>query len=176
MKEFLKKIKVVDNLTTKIEIQKKDFVPKFRAHVDEGSTSVFSGMFEVFSSSKNDFKGQVGFDYFEIRRKQRMFQSKMGSAIASGTYRQEGQHLVIETEINGFSKMMIPFYVFLIVVYPIFIFGFFQDGFKGDNTFALPFIIFHALFMFSIPYIGMRLSTKRMKRDLEREFYFIARK
>ena len=41
MKEFLKQIKLIENLTTEIEIQKNDFVSIFKQNVDEESTGLF---------------------------------------------------------------------------------------------------------------------------------------
>lgn len=178
MKEFLKKIKLIEYLTTDVEIQKTEFVSKFKQHVDEGSTGMFSDTFDVFSSSKNEYKGQVGHEGFKIKRRRKFFDTNMNLAVASGTYRQSNEKLIIETEINGFSAMMIPFYLFAIVFYSIFIGVFFMaDNIEGNGAgFALPFILIHAAFMFGIPYFIMRRSTKRMKHELEREFYFMTKK
>ncbi|KQC29839.1 hypothetical protein [Flagellimonas eckloniae] len=178
MKEFLKKIKLIEHLITDVEIQKTEFVAKFRQHVDEGSTGMFSDTFDVFSSSKNEYKGQVGYEGFKIKRRRRFFDMNMNLAVARGTYRQSNEKLIIETEINGFSGMMIPFYLFAIVFYSIFIGTFFMtDNIEGNGAgFALPFILIHAAFMFGIPYFIMRKSTKRMKHELEREFYYMTKK
>ena len=178
MKEFLKKIKLIEHLKTDIEIQKTEFVSKFRQQGDEGSTGIFSDTFDVFSSSKNEYKGQVGYEGFKIKRRRKFFDMNMNLAVASGTYRQNNEKLIIETEINGFSGMMIPFYLFAIVFYSIFIGAFFMaDNIEGNGDgFALPFIFIHAAFMFGIPYFMMRRSTKRMKHELEREFYYMTKK
>ena len=178
MKELLKKLKLIDYLQIELIIQKNDFVNKLRNHVDEGSTGVFSSPFEAFSSSKNEYKGQVGYDGFKIKRKRKFFDTNMNLAVASGTYRQNSEKLIIETEINGFSGMMIPFYLFALVFYSIFIGAFFMaDNIKGNGAgFALPFIFIHAAFMFGLPYFMMRRSTKRMKHELEREFYYMTKK
>jgi hypothetical protein len=178
MKEFLKKIKLIEYLTTEIEIQKNDFVSNFSKNVDEGSTGVFSSPFEAFSSSKNEYKGQVGYDGFKIKRKRKFFDTNMNLAIASGIYRQNNEKLIIETEINGFSGMMIPFYLFALVFYSIFIGSFFMaDNIEGNGAgFALPFIFIHAAFMFGLPYFMMRRGTKRMKHELEREFFYMTKK
>lgn len=157
MKEFLKKIKLVENLTTDIEIQKTEFVSKFRQHVDKGSTGLFSDTFDIFSSSKNEYKGQVGYGGFKIKRRRKFFDMTMNLAVASGTYQQHNEKLIIEAEINGFSGIMIPFYLFAIIFYCIFIGAFFMaDNIEGNATgFALPFIFIHAAFMFGIPYFIM---------------------
>ncbi|UII26074.1 hypothetical protein LVD15_22650 [Fulvivirga maritima] len=177
MKEFLRSIKLVDNLTTELNIQKSEFVKTFKAHVDEGSTGFGSDAFDVFSSSKNEYKGHVGYDNFKIKRRRRFFDRNMNLAVASGTYKQKESQLIIETEINGFSGMMIPFYIFALIFYSFFIVTFsFADNINGNGAgFALPFIIIHAAFMFGIPYFMMRRSTKRMAHELEREFFYMTK-
>lgn len=178
MKEFLKKIKLIEYLTTEIEIQKNEFVLKFSQHVDEGNIGAFSSPFEAFSSSKNEYKGQVRFEGFKIKRRRKFFDSNMNLAVATGTYRQSNEKLIIETEINGFNGIMIPFYLFTFIFYSIFVGIFFNtETFEGNGAgFALPFIFIHAAFMFGVPYFMMRRSTKRMKHELEREFYYITKK
>ena len=177
MKRFLEKLKWVQYLNTELEIPKNEFVIHFKNYVDEGDIGFFSGAFDAFSSSKNEFKGHVGFNDFKIKRRRRFFDMNMNLAIAKGIYRQKGDRLIIETEINGYSRM-IPYYVFLLVFYSIFIFGFFMaDNINGDEQFfGGPFIFFHALFMFGIPYFMMRNSAQRLKHELEREFYYMTKK
>lgn len=46
----------------------------------------------------------------------------------------------------------------------------------GDQLFAGPFLFFHAILMFGIPYFIMRRSTQRLKHELEREFYYMTKK
>ena len=178
MKEFLEKIRLIEHLTTEVEIQKSEFVATLERNVDKGGLDFFSDAFDVFSSSKNEYKGHVGPAGFKIKKRRRLFDMHMSLAVASGSYRQRDEKLVIETEINGFSGIMIPFYLFAILFYSIFIVAFiFTDGIKGDTSwFALPFILLHAAFMFGIPYFIMRRSAKRMKHDLEREFYYLTKK
>lgn len=177
MKGFLKKLKLIDYLSTELEIDKNDFFNRLKASVDEGDIGMFSETFDVFSSSKNEYKGHVGLGVFKIKRRRKFFDMNMHLAIAKGTFKQRDNHLKIDTEINGFSGMMIPFYVFLIVFYLIFIIGFSTtNNVEGNmDAVALPFIIIHATFMLGIPYFMMRRSVKRMKHELEREFYYMTK-
>ncbi len=55
MKEFLRKLKLIDNLNSELEIQKNDFVAILKENVDDGSTSFFSDAFDIFTSSKNSY-------------------------------------------------------------------------------------------------------------------------
>lgn len=177
MKELLRRLKLIDHLTTEIEIQKNDFVTRFKENVDKGSTGFMAGTFDVFSSSKNEYKGYVGSESFKIKRRGRFFDVSSNLAVAKGTYRQKDNTLIIDTEINGFTGMMIPFYIFAIICYAIFITVFiFADNIEGNGAgFAIPFILIHASFMLGIPYLMMRRSTSRMKHELERELYYMTK-
>ena len=177
MKDFLKKLKLVDYLVTELEISQHDFVNRLSASVDEGSVGMFFNSFEAFSSSKNEFKGHVGLYDFKIRRRRRFFDMNMNLAVASGTFEQRGNFLRINTEINGFMGMIVPFYVLLIVFYSVFVILFLTaDDVEGNMDFiALPFIIIHAAFMFGVPYFMMRRSVSKMKHELDREFYYLTK-
>ncbi|HEX5171160.1 MAG TPA: hypothetical protein VFW11_18415, partial [Cyclobacteriaceae bacterium] len=111
---------------------------------------------------------------FKIRRKRKFFDMNMNIAVAQGTYRQRDGVLIIETEINGFHGMFIPFYVIGIVFYIGMITTISLSG-NPMPVFVFPFILFHAAFMFGIPYFMMKRSTKRMKYELEREFYYMTK-
>ena len=178
MKEFLKKIKLIENFTIEIEFKKNDFVSKLKEHVDEGSIGLFANAFDVFSSSKNEYKGHVSYDEFKIKRRKRFFDMNKNLAIARGSYKQKNETLIIETEINGFNRIMIPYFLFTIVFYLIFIGVIIMtDSFKGIEVgFVFLFLFIHATFMFGIPYFLMRRSTKRMKYELERDFYYLTKK
>jgi len=179
MKDFLKKIKLIDTLTVTVDdVTKSEFVSKFKPHVDEGDIGIFSGLFEVFSSSKNQYKGEVSYDGFKIRKRRKIFDTNRNFAIATATYRQSNDKLFIETEINGGGYYLLPLYLFLFIFY-IAVVGIFistespEGGFPG---FAIPFLVVHALLMFGVPYFFMRRSVKKMKHDLERELFFIIKK
>ena len=176
VKELLMKIKLIEHLTTDVEIQKTEFVSKFRDSVDEGSTGVFLDAFDIFSSSKNEYKGYVGNENFKIKRKRKLFDMNMSTAVASGIYHQNNEKLIIETEINGFNEMMILFYLLAIVFYSIFIITFLTvDNIQG-NVPGLTFILIHGAFLFGISYFIMRRSVNRMKHELEREFFYLTKK
>ena len=178
MKDYLRKLKLLDHLTTDVEIQKNEFVSQLRKHVDEGGMGIFSDFFDVFSSSKNEFKRQVDYNGFKIKRRRWMFDFNNNLAVATGTYRQDGEKLIIETEINGFTGMMVPFCILLTVAYLVFFSVFLFTGVRYQEgiEFAFPFLFIHAAFMYGIPYFLMRRSTKRLKHELEREFYYMTKK
>jgi hypothetical protein len=176
MQQLLKKLKLVQSFSTKIEMQKSEFVNKFRQHVDEGDTGPFSDVFDAFSSSKNEYKGHVGFNEFKIKRRKKFFDMNMSLAVAKGTYRQQENSLIIEAEINGFRGQMIPFLIIAIFIYTIAIVAILFSNTEGSGAgFAIPFILIHACFMFGFPYLLMRRSVSKMHHELEREFYFMTK-
>ena len=73
MKNLLIKLKLIDYLNTELKISKSEFLRKLNLIVDEGSTNSLTDIFDVFSSSKNEYKGKVDFTKFEIRRKRKFF-------------------------------------------------------------------------------------------------------
>lgn len=174
MKEFLKRLKLIDNMTTTLPISKVEFVNRLNEITDSSSTGMMSDTFDVFSSSKNEFKGQVNVDGFKLKRRRRFFDTNMNFAVAQGIFSIDNDQLKVETEINGFKNFFILFYVFLIIFYSIFIFGFIGSA-NGVEFIAIPFILIHGTIMFGLPYFIMRRSVKRMKYELEREFFFLTK-
>lgn len=174
MKDFLHKLNLLEYLKLEIEIDLYKFVDKFRGSVGEGATDVITEFFDAFSSSKNEYKGHVDYNGFKIKKRRRMFDMNFNFAVAKGNFEQVENKLIINTEINGFSEAMIPYYAFCIVFYLIFFFAilFGVEFNTGDDPFVLPFIIIHAFFMLGLPYFMMKRSVKKMKYDLEREFYY----
>ncbi|WP_299122730.1 hypothetical protein [uncultured Winogradskyella sp.] len=180
MENFLRKIKLIDSFSTTLNTSKSDFTSALRNHVDEAEIdSFFSGVFEMFSSSENKFKGLVSHSGFKIRKRRRFFERNFGKAIAKGNLREQGDKLVINTEINAFNNYMIFMFGALIVFYLVFFIIVFGSIFSENSelpVFVPIFVLVHAVFMFGIPYFIMRKGVRRMKQDLEREFHFIISK
>ena len=178
MKEFLRKLKLVDHLTVELEIEKSDFVERFKQVVDFGSVGEFGSLFDLFSRSKNEYIGSVHEGGFMIKRKRKLFNPALSMAVATGQFIQKGQKLTINSEINSFKGRMVFFYAFAFIFYCIFVAAFFipSEGQSSSmNSYFLPFIFMHAAFMFGIPYFFMRSATKAMKRELEREFFYLTK-
>lgn len=174
MEDFLKKLKLIDYLTTNLQISKTEFVQRLSLITDEGNTGIFSNTFDAFSSSKNEFKGQVNHNGFTLKRRTRFFDTNMNMAVANGTLTENNGKLTVETEINGFNNFFIIFYVFLIIFYSLFIFSFSSSD-NNVEFFAIPFLLLHGTLMFSMPYFMMRRSVKRLKYELEREFFYLTK-
>jgi hypothetical protein len=178
MKDFLKKIKIIQYLTLSLEMDQNEFVDCLRQNIDQGSTGGFADSFDVFSSSKNEYKGAVGLDTFEIKKKRRFFDNTGSLAKATGTISKERKSITINVEINGLSTMMTIFFVIITIFYVLFIVIAFVLPMvsSGIVAFIIPFIFIHALFMIGLPYLMMRRSVKRLKHDLERDFFFFTKK
>ena len=167
MKEFLKKINLIDHLTTELPISKISFADRLHAIVDEGSMGFFSNPFEAFSSSKNEFKGNVNYDGFTIKRRRKFFDTSANFAIATGTFSEQNGKLFVETEINGFGKFFILFYIIIILSYSAISLSILLNSNNNEEPFfVLPFLLLHALLMCGIPYFLMRRSVKRLKYEL----------
>ncbi len=177
MKQILVRIKLVEYLNSEIEVDIYKFVDKFRENVEECELGMMSDSIDFFSSNKNEYRGHVDYQGFKIKRRRRLFDSTMSLSIAKGTFEQKETILNIKAEINGFSGMMIPFYIVGIIIYGAFFIALLTGvEFNGNESgFALPFILLHAIFMLGLPYFMMRRSVKRMKYDLEREFYYLTK-
>ena len=174
MKEFLKRIKLIDSMTTTLQTSKVEFVNRLKEIIDEGNTGMMSDTFDVFLSSKNEFKGQINFNSFKVQRRRRVFDTNMNFAVANGTFTENNGQLTIETEINSFNNFFIIFYAFLIIFYSIFFLDFLDSDNNGEFI-AIPFILLHGTFMFGLPYFMMRRSVKRLKYELEREFFYLTK-
>ncbi len=177
MKEYLERLHLVDYLQLELEMQKNKFEAKLMKQVDKGSLGIFADSFDIFSSSKNVYKGEVGNGRFRIKKRRRFFDVDSYLAIASGSYSQKDDRLIIEAEINGFSGGMIPFFIFLIVFYTVVLGIIFVGFWRGEeaSVFVPLIILLHAALMIGIPYFLMKNSTKRLKRSLEKDFYYMTK-
>lgn len=175
MNNFLKRIGLIQSTKIDLKTNKPDFVRLLHQNIDESDLGFGSSFLEAFSSSKNDFKGYVSSNGFKIRRKRKMFQQNMGIAVATGTFRQKGELLEIDTEINGFSNWMIFFYAFVMLFYLAFLSIFFFAS-ESPDFFFIPIIIIHASFMLGLPYFFAKKAVSSTKRDLEKEFIYLMNK
>jgi hypothetical protein len=169
MKEFFRKIGLVEQIKIELPVQRAEFISELKVHVDEPRTELF----EVFSNSRNDYKGKVEGDTFDIKKRRRLFDSRLSFARAIGriTAREDG--IVIEVELIGYSVLIIPFFVFLFAIYG---FAIISVLFRGvEFLWTIPLIVIHAAFMIGIPYVVMRKSITRIHHNIERDFFFMIR-
>jgi len=167
MDTIFKKIGLSDNLRIELPISISDFVNTLSSNVDSPQWDFF----DVFSSSRNRYKGSVKLNSFELKQKRRLFDTNVNWARVSGSFRQEGEKVIVDIGINGFRLMMIPFFILGIVIYGITVVAIIGEGDAGAGI--LPFLLIHALFMFGIPYFIMKRSVRSAKYDIERDIYFL---
>ncbi|HMG88996.1 MAG TPA: hypothetical protein VK589_03015 [Chryseolinea sp.] len=179
MNEFLRRIKLIDDFSVELEVERNVFVDRLMSIVDPGGTGTIFTSFEGFSSNRKEYKGKVGNDGFEIRRRKKLFDTNMNLAIAKGKWRQRENHLIVETEVNSFNNFFILFIVILLGFYAFGVVALLLSNNGTDESnmgmaIGLPFLLVHAAFMLGIPYLVIRRSTNRMKYDLTREFHYLA--
>ena len=177
MKNLLIKLKLIDYLNTELKISKSEFLRKLNLIVDEGSTNSLTDIFDVFSSSKNEYKGKVDFSKFEIKRKRKFFDINFNFPLAKGTVNQKGELLYINTEINAFKGLIVFFFIILLIFYSIFlitlIFGGINEG--KESLIIIPFILIHGSLMLGMPYLFLRKSVERFKYNFERELFYLTK-
>ena len=71
MNDYLKKIKLAQEINIELQISKSDFTKKFRENVDESDLGFEP--FEVFTSSKNEYKGNIENNRFELKKRRKLF-------------------------------------------------------------------------------------------------------
>jgi hypothetical protein len=175
-RSILERLKLIDHLTLEIPIDKQEFVNRLRNTVDKGDTGVFSSVFEALRSSKKEYKGQVTPDSFKLRRRRKFFDTNMTFATAEGSFSQKDNLLVIESTIIGFRKVYLVFVALLLLFYAAVILSVILSDASGVMRWLIiPFLIFHSVMMFGIPYLVLRRGVSRLKYDLEREFYYLTK-
>jgi len=177
MKKLLKKLKLFEDFTMELNIRQKDFLKNLKDIVDEREKGFFVPPSPNFSSRKKEFEGKVGDNGFHIKRKKKSFDFGIYEAKATGTFKQTGDKLVVNTKIYGFSKKLIPFYIFISLFFFVFIFVFFStENLDPEYRTYVGLILFSsALLMFVLPYVLMKNDTQALKYKLEKEFYYMTR-
>lgn len=179
MEDFLRKIKLIDEMSTKLNITSSEFVRELKVNVEESNIdSVFSGLFEGFSSNKKAYKGLVDSRGFYIRKKKRLFEKKRGSINAKGTFRTNADVLIINTTIRAFNVNRMIVMSLISICYITFII--YQFGnINPYSSFFENVPIFFILFFMAMPLIlwfSLKKEVANMKKDLEKQFQSISRK
>ncbi|WP_157472291.1 hypothetical protein [Neolewinella persica] len=177
MDNLLEKYKLIGYHTTELEMDKMEFSKRLRKVVDEGSTGAIGNPFEAFSSSENDFIGKVTSEGFEIRRRRKMFEPNFSMAYVTGKFVQNRDCLTITSKIHGIGKSLKIFIIAITGFYLLFaIMILLVSTANSDFPFYMAlFLIPHAALMFWIPFFMARYAVRRMKKELEREFHYLAR-
>ena len=167
MKEFLKKIHVIEKMSMNLDIEKNDFISILRKKVDPRQ----SNFFDLFSSSKNVYKGIVTNEAFEIKKK---FQKKTNLAKVKGEFSQDGNLLRIDMEITAFyGSMKFGFWGMIATILSMIILNLMLEDFYNDS-----FNFYLLLFLGCLPFLGfyyylLRKYVKDMKSNIEKDFTII---
>lgn len=176
MEDFLRKIKLIDHLSTTVHSTRTEFISGLRNNVEESDiNNIFSGFLEVFSTDKKKYKGLVDSKGFHIRKKRKFFEKKHGSVNAKGTFITNGDSLIVNTQINAMTKNQLILMSVGLVCYLTFIgYQFGLDSMKNmfDNI-PIFFYIFITL-MPLISYFSLKKQVAKMKKDLEEQFNSIS--
>ena len=169
MKKLLYKLKLIDYLTTELEIEKSDFVNKFCKSVDEKNINI-----SRYCTSRNkEYIGKVSNEGFEIVRRKLSISRGLNSAKVKGSFSYEKNKLIIKSEINIFyGPYIIVFIVFTIlnlIFISIIILG------KSVNSFLIVFFLMFFLQYFFM-FFQLKRNLQRVKYDIERELYYTTKK
>jgi len=177
MKKIFEKLGLSEHITTELTLPKNEFIDKFKEMVDEREKGFFAGSPARPSTGREEFEGKVYENGFRVKRKKKSFEFTINEAVATGNFEQQGDKWVLKTEISGFSRKMIPFYLFIIPFYIVFIYAFLTspDLDTEYRTYVALILFSSAILMFFLPYILMRNDTQSLKHDLEKEFFYILR-
>lgn len=171
MNDFLRKIHLVKDISLQLPVSKIDFIQKFRNNVDQSDLSFVP--FEVFQSSRNEYKGNISNNAFQLRKRRKLFDNNYTFAKVTGKFSEDNNQLNVNVEINGFRKRMLLILGIMVMFYSIFlVFSLFLSGDNSAPFFFLPFILIHMSLMLGIPYFVIRRSVKRMIYDLERDLHY----
>jgi hypothetical protein len=167
MNKRLDKLGLSEDLSLKYYVQHIDFVEQFQKCTDPNQ----SGVFDVFSSSKIDYRGNVSSSEFAVRKKKRFFDSLSAIPLISGTIQSEknGTRLLVNVcAFTGIMKYITWMLVFIYVAAAIFL------AFSGLATKygMLPFLflILHAFVIFLVFYLILRRSVSKVSENLDRDF------
>lgn len=136
-------------------------------------------MTEAWQAGQNDYVGEVSHEGFRIRKRKTFFQANgFPNAVATGTFKETRETLTIETIIRSQTKWLLPFYAIATLLYlSIFSalgYAAISGAASSELYFLVPFLLVHAGLMFYLPYWLLKRSVAKTRRDLEREFFWIA--
>ena len=163
------KLKQFHNI--ELKTTKSRFVENLKHNVDKEKISFNNSILEFFSQGYSKYKGEVGHKGFKIKKRNRLFNIGRHMAVASGTYHQKGNELVVSTEINGFQGGMKLYYGFLTMFYLIYFIPMILTNSQLEQgfIFTIAIIILQMIFLFGMPYLIMRRSISYLKNELSND-------
>jgi len=174
MKNLLRKFHLVEYLKIELEIDESEFIKKLESQVDENQ----GNFLDLFSRSKNNYKGMVFPQSFELKRKKRFSDSKSNSAIAYGTFEQVNDNLIVNVKIIAFNEDALNLSIYGLLAFTLLIncILLFSKWEGHLGIYTIPFILIFDLFILGWPYLLFRNSVKRMSYELKRDLYLMTEK
>lgn len=175
IKKILRRLKLIEDFDFEIEIKRPEFVEKLSNKLEDYEFSIMSEIFEIFDSGPPGYKGKITNDDFEIKRKRELFNYVPSIPIVKGRFKEDNNRLLIHTEIRGLRIGMI---ILLSIIFSILTLLACLVAFSNNKEVfpAIFFLVFPIPFIAILHYFQIRHAIVTMKRDLERELYFISKK
>ncbi len=164
MNDFLKTLKLEENLSTTIQSSKLDFESYLNKIVETGETDWYSGSTDAFSINKYIFKGHLYNDGFEIKERVNFRQSTLAKAI--GKISEANEQTIIEIKIIGLSNFLILFYALILIQSAVFCYDFFSGNINLDTFERILILILYSFFLL-FPAILTKWSIKALKNALQ---------
>jgi hypothetical protein len=176
MNDFLLKIGLIDKLTLELDITREEFIKRFQQNVDADQFELF----EILSRSKNQYKGTITLNNFQMEKRRSFTTSNFSRGTATANFFHQNDKLVVEASITSVRRLYVVFFLFFMtIIYATSLFtvivSVVQDEPSSIKFWVIPFILIHAAFIFGIPYLILKSTVRKMKYDLERDLYFMIR-
>lgn len=167
MSKRLDKLGLSEDVSLKYYVTHIDFVEQFQKNIDPN----LSSLFDVFSSSKIDYRGTISSSKFSIRKKRRFFDSLSAIPLISGTIQSEKNGTRLNVNVRAFTGIMKYITWMLAVIYVVAaIFLAFSGLATKYGILPFLFLILHAFVIFLIFYLILRRSVSKVSENLDRDF------
>lgn len=171
-KDTLRKLKLVQDMALSLPIQPELFTSRLASATEQTPSSPRYSAFEANFASNKEFTGDVGPDWFTIRRSAVLSETNGLSLVkVEGTVLPAEEGCVVELELNAFHPLFYVLYGLLLAFY-----AFMVIKALDSNPLLLLAALLHASTIGVLPYLLMRWLLSRMKHYLEREFFFLTKK
>lgn len=166
MRKLLHKLNFITEFTISLNVPIDNFEELFRSNT-ENDIGPLSDAFDIFKSSKKNFKGNIWKDHFYIKKTGTInplgFPKTMMRAIGKFQVR-DSNNIDIELEINPFNEISILlFYLIAVLIYII---GFISILTEETSIYSFLFLVLYSILMLGIPYIVFRVASKNLKTEI----------
>lgn len=166
LNSFLRKIKLIENFTIEVAVSKDDFKRKLQDHLYQDRTGFFGNSY----SSKSHFKGKVKKNKFSIEKD--LYSNDKIRVRAYGSFVETKDKTKIDVEVRGLDPFM-KFWFGMLIIFMLIPF-LFESTTKNAIGARLSILIF-VMFGFVSTYYTMRKAMRKMKYDMEQEFYYLTK-